>query len=76
MENKEVFNEEQPAPVIEKISLNDINKERANLEPDEADVIIKNLLNSVLSLKKENIKKAIAYLDKKIEILKNLKNKK
>ncbi|MBQ7917873.1 MAG: hypothetical protein IJ310_03545 [Clostridia bacterium] len=75
MEN-EIINEEeqQPAPVIEKVSIKDLDQERLNLDLED-DNLVNNLIKSMLALNEEELKKAIEYLDKKIEILKNIKNK-
>ena len=72
----EIINEEeqQPAPVIEKVSIKDLDQERLNLDLED-DHLVNNLIKSMLALNEEELKKAIEYLDKKIEILKNIKNK-
>ncbi|MBR3885064.1 MAG: hypothetical protein IKJ33_01165 [Clostridia bacterium] len=73
MEN-EIINEEQPAPVIEKVSLEDLDQERVMLDLEE-DNLVNNLIKSMLALNNEELTKAIDYLDKKIEVLKKLKMK-
>ncbi len=73
MEN-EIINEEQPAPIIEKVSLEDLDQERVMLDLEE-DNLVNNLIKSMLALNSDELSKAIDYLDKKIEILKKLKNK-
>lgn len=72
----EIINEEeqQPAPVIEKVSIKDLDQERLNLDLED-DNLVNNLIKSMLALNEEELRKAIDYLDKKIEILKNIKNK-
>lgn len=72
----EIINEEeqQPAPVIEKVSIKDLDQERLNLDLED-DNLVNNLIKSMLALNEEELKKAIEYLDKKIEILKNIQNK-
>ena len=72
----EIINEEeqQPAPVIEKVSIKDLDQERLNLDLED-DNLVNNLIKSMLALNDEELKKAIEYLDKKIEILKNIQNK-
>ena len=72
MEN-EIINEEQPAPIIEKVSLEDLDQERVMLDLEE-DNLVNNLIKSMLALNNDELTKAIDYLDKKIEILKKLKN--
>ena len=74
MENKnnELNETEQPAPVIEKVSLKNIETERNDIEL-EADDPINNLIKAALELDEEYLKKAIAFIDKKLEILKNKK---
>lgn len=75
MENEIINDEEQqPAPVIEKVSIEDLDEERLNLDLEE-DNLVNNLIKSMLALNEEDTKKAIEYLNKKIEILKNIKNK-
>ena len=75
MENEIINDEEQqPAPVIEKVSIKDLDEERLNLDLEE-DNLVNNLIKSMLALNEEDTKKAIEYLNKKIEILKNIKNK-
>ena len=73
MEN-EIINEEQPAPVIEKVSLEDLDQERVMLDLEE-DNLVNNLIKSMLALNNDELSKAIDYLDKKIEVLKKLKLK-
>ena len=73
--DNEIINEEQPAPIIEKVSTTDLNQERVKLDLEE-DNVVNNLIKSMLALNKEELKKAIAYVEKKIAILDNLKNKK
>lgn len=74
MENKnnELNETEQPAPVIEKVSLKNIETERNDIEL-EADDPINNLIKAALELDEEDLKKAIAFINKKLEILKNKK---
>jgi hypothetical protein len=75
VENEIINDEEQqPAPVIEKVSIEDLDEERLNLDLEE-DNLVNNLIKSMLALNEEDTKKAIEYLNKKIEILKNIKNK-
>jgi hypothetical protein len=70
----EIINEEQPAPVIEKVSLEDLDQERVMLDLEE-DNLVNNLIKSMLALNNDELSKAIDYLDKKIEVLKKLKLK-
>ena len=74
MEN-EIINEEQPAPVIEKISTDILDQERAMLDLEE-DTVVNGLIKSMLALNGEELKKAISYVEKKLETLKNLKTNK
>lgn len=71
MENENLI-EEQPAPVIEKVSLQEIEKEQHKLSPEEQQLADK-LAKSVLNMNEQELKKAIAFVKKKIEILKNMK---
>ena len=70
--NNELNETEQPAPVIEKVSLKNIETERNDIEL-EADDPINNLIKAALELDEEDLKKAIAFIDKKLGILKNKK---
>ena len=74
VENEIINEEQQPAPVIEKVSIKDLDQERLNLDLED-DNLVNNLIKSMLALNEEELKKAIEYLDKKIEILKNIQNK-
>lgn len=71
MENENLI-EDQPAPVIEKVSLQEIEKEQHKLSP-EGQQLADKLANSVLNMNEQELKKAIAFVKKKIEILKNMK---
>ena len=72
MDNEIINEEQQPAPVIEKVAISDLNQERTMLDLEE-DNVVNNLIKSMLALNEEELKKAIAYVEKKLEILKNRK---
>lgn len=74
MENNdnEKLENEQQTPVIEKVSLKNIEAERAELEMDE-DNPFDRFIETSLKLNDEDLDKAIAFLKKKLEILKNRK---
>lgn len=74
MENNdnEKLENEQQTPVIEKVSLKNIEAERAELEMDE-DNPFDRFIETSLKLNDEDLDKAIAFLKKKLEILKNKK---
>lgn len=71
MENIEL-NNEQPAPTIEKISTKEIKNEQVKLDLEE-DTPINNLIKSMIALEGEDLDKAIALVEKKLDILKKLK---
>lgn len=71
MDNENLINSEQPAPVVEKVSLKEIEEEKNQLSPEEKKVVDR-LINATLALKGESLDKAIAFVNKKLEILKNL----
>lgn len=70
MDNKDLTVQE-PAPVIEKVNLNEINQEQ-NLLDLEEDTPINNLIKSMMALKGKDLDRAIAFVEKKLEILKKL----
>lgn len=72
MDENENMNNEQPAPVVEKVSLKEIQQEKTKVNLDE-DTPFNRLLKAAMALEGDDIKKAQAYLEKKIEKLKNLK---
>ena len=73
--DNEIINDEQQEAVVEKVSVSDLDKERAMLDLEE-DNVVNNLIKSVLALNEEETKKAVAYVNKKIEILEKINNKK
>lgn len=62
----------QPAPSIEKVSVAELRQEQSNLDL-EADTPINNLIKSMLALEGEDLDKALVFVKKKLEILKNRK---
>lgn len=70
MENENLV--EEPKPVIEKVTLKDIEEENNKLSPEEQQ-LADELAASVLAMNKEELQKANAFLKKKLEILKNRK---
>lgn len=72
MNNETINEEEQSAPVIEKIKKSDLKQERNKLDL-ENDSVASELINSMLALNEEELDKAIAFVKNKIEILKNKK---
>ena len=71
MDNEKIENEQQ-TPVIEKVSLKNIEAERAELEMDE-DNPFDELIETSLKLNDEDLDKAIAFIKKKLDILNNKK---
>ena len=67
-----LINNNEPAPVVEKVSLKEVKQEK-DIAKAEDDEIVNNLINSALALNEQEIQMAIAFLDKKIEILKKIK---
>ena len=67
-----LINNEKPAPVVEKVSMKTVRQEKA-LAGAENDEIINNLINSALAMNEEELQKAIAFVQKKIDILKKIK---
>lgn len=71
MDNNDLTTQE-PAPVIEKVSLEEINHEQDVLDLEE-DTPINNLIKSMMALEGKDLDRAIAFVEKKLEILKKLK---
>lgn len=67
-----LINNEKPAPAVEKVSMKTVKQEKA-LASAENDEIINNLINSALAMNEEELQKAIAFVQKKIDILKKIK---
>lgn len=70
METNNLNNE--TAPVVEKVSLKQVKQEKAQASIEENEVLSK-LVNSALAMTDEERLKAIAFLDRKLQILKKLK---
>lgn len=70
MEN-ELINKE-PAPVVEKVSVKDLNEEKNKIDFEE-DSPVNNLIRTAMALSDEDLDKALAFVNKKLEILKNKK---
>lgn len=73
MENENL--NEQPAPVVEKVSLKEIKQDQNSIDLEE-DTPMNNLIKSMMALKGEDLDKAIAFVNKKLEILKKLRGDK
>lgn len=71
MENENLV-ERQPEPVIEKVTLKEIEEENNKLSPEDQQ-LSDELANAVLAMNEEELQKAIAFIKKKLEILKNRK---
>lgn len=67
-----LINNNEPTPVVEKVSIKTVRQEKASVEAENNEVI-NNLVNSALSMNEEEIQKAIAFVQKKIDILKKIK---
>lgn len=67
-----LINKNEPTPVVEKVSIKTVRQEKASVEAENNEVI-NNLVNSALSMNEEEIQKAIAFVQKKIDILKKIK---
>ena len=70
METNNLNNE--TAPVVEKVSLKQVKQEKAQASIEENEILNK-LVNSALAMTNEERLKAIAFLDRKLQILKKLK---
>lgn len=70
MEN-ELLNGE-PAPVVEKVTLKDVRNEKEKIDFEE-DTPVNNFIKAAMALNDKELDKAIAFINKKLEILKNKK---
>ena len=71
MEN-EILNEQQPAPSVEKVSVKELKKEQGKLEL-ENNKLVKDFIDSVMALSNEDLDRALAFLNKKLDMLKKIK---
>ena len=71
MEN-ENLNEQQPAPVVEKVAKKELKTEKTKLDVDN-NKVVKDFVDSVMALSDEELDMALAFVNKKLEKLKNLK---
>ncbi len=70
MEN-ELLNGE-PAPIVEKVTLKDVRNEKEKIDFEE-DTPVNNFIKAAMALNDKELDKAIAFINKKLEILKNKK---
>ncbi len=62
----------QPAPVVEKVSLKDLKDEKEKIDFEE-NTPVNNFIKTAMALNDEDLDKAIAFVNKKLEIFKNKK---
>lgn len=62
----------QPAPVVEKVAKNVLKTEKTKLEI-ENNKVVNDFINTVMALSDEDLEKALAFVNKKVEMLKNIK---
>lgn len=65
-------NNNEPSPVVEKVSLKDVKTEK-NKQNFETNPILNDLFNSMLALNEEELKQAIAYVQSRLDILNKYK---
>lgn len=70
MENELLNNE--PAPVVEKVTIKDVKVEKEKIDFEE-DTPANNFVRAAMALNDKELDKAIAFINKKLEILKNKK---
>ena len=70
MENELINNE--PAPVVEKVSIKDLKEEKAKID-FEQDTPVNNFVKTAMALSDEDLDNALAFVNKKLEILRNKK---
>lgn len=70
MENELINNE--PAPTVEKVSIKDLKDEKSKIELEQ-DTPVNNFVKTAMALSDEDLDKALAFVNKKLKILKNKK---
>ena len=68
MENELLNNE--PAPVVEKVTIKDVKEEKEKIDFNE-DTPVNNFVKAAMALNDKELDKAIAFINKKLEKLKN-----
>ena len=68
MENELLNNE--PAPAVEKVTLKDVKEEKEKIDFEE-DTPVNNFVKAAMALNDKELDKAIAFINKKLEKLKN-----
>lgn len=71
MENENLISN-QDENIVKKVSLKEIEEEKNKLSPEELK-LAEDLAKSILALNEEQLKRAIAFVDKKIKLIKKLK---
>ena len=66
------LNIEQPTPVVEKVKKKILNTEKTKLNI-ENNKVISDFISSVMALSDEDLDKALAFINKKIDLLKKIK---
>ena len=62
----------QPAPVVEKVAKKTLKREKTKLEVESVKVV-KDFVDAVMALSDEDLDKALAFVNKKLETIKKLK---
>jgi len=70
MENELINNE--PAPTVEKVSIKDLKDEKSKIELEQ-DTPVNNFVKTAMALSDEDLDKALAFVNKKLKLLKNKK---
>lgn len=63
---------EQPAPVVEKVAKQTLKSEKNKIDI-ENNKVINDFINTVWALSDEDLDKALAFVNKKLELLKKIK---
>ncbi len=69
MQNENLNN--QPAPVVEKVAKKVLKTEKTKLEI-ENNKVVNDFINTVMALSDEDLEKALAFVNKKVEQLKKI----
>lgn len=70
MQNENLNN--QPAPVVEKVAKKVLKTEKNKIDV-ESNKVVNDFINTVMALSDEDLEKALAFVNKKVELLKKLK---
>ena len=70
MQNENLNN--QPTPIVEKVAKKVLKKEKNKIDIQN-NKVVNEFINTVMALSDDDLEKALAFVNKKVEMLKKLK---